>query len=138
MRLDGKDPRQITTEGGWFASESADGTLLYYTKQPSSPLFVKPLSGGAERQALEWIEDGSFVTTAEGIYYVGRRDTEGHTAPLSFHEFRTGRHWVIRTINAFTAATIAISPDRRIILVPVFDPPDANPSSDLMLIENFR
>jgi hypothetical protein len=112
--------------------------MLYYTKQPSSPLFAKPLRGGAERQVLEWVDMRSFAVTKEGIYYVGRRSPESNTSPLLFYEFRDGRNWLIRSINATTAAALAISPDRRTILLPVFDPPDGNPSADLMLIENFQ
>jgi dipeptidyl aminopeptidase/acylaminoacyl peptidase len=138
MRVAGGEPQQITTAGGYIARESADGALLYYTKQPTSPLFVKPLSGGTERQVLEWIEQRSFVITADGIYYMGRRNTEQNTAPLSFYEFRSGRTWLIRAINATPAMALAVSPDCRTILLPVFDPPDGNPRSDLLVIENFH
>lgn len=137
-RPDGDDPEQITTEGGWIARESADGTLLYYTKLPSSPLFAKPLQGGAERQVLEWVHQRSFAVTAEGIYYVGRRDPDHNIARVLFYEFRSKRNWLIRVINANPAMALALSPDRRTILLPVFDPADGNPSSDLMLIENFH
>ena len=138
LRLDGGEPQQITAQGGYIAFESADGALLYYTKQPSSPLFVRPLQGGVEKQVLEWVHQRSFVVTADGIYYVGRRDPDNNSAPLSFYEFRSGRNWFIRAIHANPATALALSPDKRAILLPVFDPPDGNPSSDLMLIENFQ
>jgi WD40 repeat protein len=138
LRVTGGEPQQITTDGGWIARESADGKLLYYTKQPSSPLFAKALAGGAERQVLKWIHQRSFVVTADGIYYMGRWDAGDHTAPLRFFEFRSSRDWLIRKIDANPAMALAISPDRRTILLPVFDPSDGNPSSDLMLVENFR
>jgi Tol biopolymer transport system component/serine/threonine protein kinase len=134
----GGEPQQITTQGGYIAGESTDGTLLYYMKQPSSPLFVQRLRGGGEKQVLEWVHQRSFAITADGIYYAGRRDTENNIAPISFFGFRSGRRWLIRAIHANPAAALALSPDHRTILLPVFDPPDGNPSSDLMLIENFH
>jgi eukaryotic-like serine/threonine-protein kinase len=137
-RVNGGDLQQITREGGWIARESADGTLLYYTKQPSSPLFVSPLRGGAERQVLDWIEQRAFAVTADGIYYAGRRAPDNNIAPVSFYDFRTGRNWFIRAIKATPAGGLAVSPDKCTILLPVFDPPDGNPSSDLMLIDNVQ
>lgn len=137
LELSGGEPQRITAAGGHIGYESANGKLLYYTKQASSPLFVRPLHGGAERQVLAWIEQRSFVVTADGIYYVGRRDAATNKALLSFYDFRSGRNWVIREINATPAMALAVSPDQRTALLPVFDPADGNPSADLMVIENF-
>lgn len=55
----GGEPEQITTQGGYLARESADGKLLYYTKQPSSPLFAKALGSSAETQVLDWVHQRS-------------------------------------------------------------------------------
>jgi Tol biopolymer transport system component/tRNA A-37 threonylcarbamoyl transferase component Bud32 len=137
LRLDGGDPQQMTTQGGYIASESADGTVLYYTKQNSSPLFVRPVRGGVEKQILDWVDQRCFVVTRDGIYYVVR-DRDKNISRLWFYEYRNGRKWFIRAINATPSMALAVSPDRRTILLPVFDPPDGNPSSDPMLIENFE
>jgi hypothetical protein len=86
MPFTGGTAEQVTKEGGFAAHESADGTTVFYTKSASSPLFAKPLSGGAERQLLDWVSARAFVPVDDGIYYIGRRSDKGQY-PLQFFQF---------------------------------------------------
>lgn len=70
----GGPAEQVTTSGGFDKFESADGKTLFCTKAPFfSPLFVKPLSGGSERQVLPSFYGRAFVPVEDGIYFIGQR-----------------------------------------------------------------
>jgi Tol biopolymer transport system component len=123
---------QVTKEGGQVAYESADGTTLFYTKASSS-LFARPLSGGAERQLLAWVEARAFVPVDDGIYYIGRRSDRGQY-PLQFFQFSSQTSRVLTNIDGVIYTGLSVSPDRTTILftkTPKF-------GADLMMIENFQ
>ncbi len=124
---------QITKEGGFAAYESADGTTLFYTKATSSPLFAKPLSGGAERQLLNWVSYKAFVPMDDGIYYIGRRSDNGQY-PLEFFQFSSQTSQVLTNIDGVISIGLSVSPDRKDILFTKTVKSGAN----LMMIENFQ
>ena len=68
----GGEPVRVTANGGYVAFESADGRSIYYTKTTAgcSPLFVRSLDGGPERQVIESVCWRGFVVTERGIYHL--------------------------------------------------------------------
>jgi Tol biopolymer transport system component len=124
---------QVTKEGGFQAYESADGTTLFYTKATSSPLFAKPLSGGGERQLLDWVTQRAFVPVDDGIYYIGKRSDTGQY-PLAFFRFSSQTSQVLTNIDGVVQIGLTVSPDRKDIL---FTKTRAF-GSVLMMIENFQ
>jgi Tol biopolymer transport system component/serine/threonine protein kinase len=139
----GGTPEQLTKEGGFVAYESADGTTLFYTKSTgsvadeqaltSSPLFARPLSGGAERQLLDWITLRAFVPVDDGIYYIGRRSDKGQYS-LQFFQFSTQTSRVLTSIDGVPNLGLSVSPDRTAILFTK----SVKSGDDLMMIENFH
>jgi Tol biopolymer transport system component len=124
---------QLTKESGFVASESADGATLFYMKAASSPLFERPLSGGAERQLLDWVSSKSFVPADDGIYYIGRRGDNGQF-PLQFFQFSSQTGKVLTNIDGVVYQGLSVSPDRTAILFTKTVRSGAN----LMMIENFQ
>jgi Tol biopolymer transport system component/tRNA A-37 threonylcarbamoyl transferase component Bud32 len=123
---------QVTKEGGYAAYESADGTTLFYMKGVYSPLFARPVSGGAERQLLDWVSLRAFVPVDDGIYYIGRRSGNGQY-PLQFFQFSSRTSQVLTNIDGAIYLGLSVSPDRTAILFSKTVKSGAN----LMMIENF-
>jgi Tol biopolymer transport system component len=128
---------QITDQGGYVAFESADGRTLYYTKtgqlSTSSPLFVRPLSGGPERRVLDSVYDRAFAVVSSGIYYIDQPGHDGHY-PLKFFEFSSGKSRLLSRIERRPSFGLSVSPDGRQILYSLVTVATA----DLVLVENFR
>ena len=133
MPFAGGAAEQITKEGGYSAYESADGTTLFYTKDTSSPLFAKPLSGGAERQLLDWVSQRAFFPVDDGIYYIGRRSDKGQY-PLEFFRFSSQTSQVLTNLDGTIQLGLSVSPDRRTILFTK----TVRSGDNLMMIENFQ
>jgi Tol biopolymer transport system component len=129
----GGEAVEVTTNGGTAAIESADGKTVFYVKEPSSPLFAQPLSGGPERQVLPWVVLKSFVSVEDGIYYIGARGDD-RKYPLEFFEFSSNTSRLLTRINDFVVQGLSVSPDRKTIL---FSKSVSN-GSNLMMIENFQ
>jgi eukaryotic-like serine/threonine-protein kinase len=124
---------QVTKEGGHAAYESADGTTLFYTKADPSPLFARPLSGGPERQVLDWVSQRAFVPVDDGIYYIGRRTGNNGQYPLEFFQFSSQTSRSLTNIDGAIGLGLSVSPDRTAILFSQTVKLGAN----LMMIENF-
>jgi Tol biopolymer transport system component len=125
--------QQITEQGGDTAFESTDGKTLFYTKSENSPLYAKPLDGGAERKVLDYVFRRSFVPFENGIYYIGRRDAD-NLNPIQFYEFSTGASRVIVKIEGPLHIGLSVSPDGKTFLFSK----SVTSGADLMMIENFR
>jgi hypothetical protein len=127
----GGSAEQVTRDGGYVASESADGKL-YYTKTSSfGPLFARPLIGGDEKQTLEMVQNRGFTVVDDGIYYLHA----GKTSEIWFYEFADGSSHMVNAIEAPRLGQyLSVSPKRKTFLFTV----SASAGSDLMLIENFR
>jgi Tol biopolymer transport system component len=128
----GGTSEQITKEGGYVAYESADRTTLFYMKDYSSPLFARPLSGGAERQLLDLVWK-AFAPVDDGIYYIGGRNDNGQY-PLQFFQFSSQTSRVLTNIDGELNLGLSVSPDRTAILFTKAVRSGAN----LMMIENFH
>jgi Tol biopolymer transport system component len=131
--LGGGAEEQLTEEGGFLAYDSTDSTTLFCIKAPSSPLFAKPLSGGRERQVLDWITQRAFFPIADGIYYFGGRNEKGQY-PLDFFQFSTQTNKMLANIDGPVTSGMSVSPDRTTVLFTK----TAASKTNLMMIENFQ
>jgi hypothetical protein len=102
-------------------------------KAYSSPLFARPVSGGPERQVLEWVSDRAFVPAEDGIYYIGRRDDD-RKYPLEFFQFSSNSSRLLAKIDGFLTNGLSVSPDRQTVLFSK----SVSDGANLMTIENFQ
>jgi Tol biopolymer transport system component len=130
---------QVTRNGAFHAEESWDGRDLYYRRREG--LWRMPAEGGEETRVLEgrfiggffdrWavVQDGLYLPKQEGVR--GRRQEYA----IRFFNFESGQVTeLFRKEGPFGHGWTAVSPDEEWILlseVPF-------PTSELMLVENFR
>ncbi len=142
----------MTRNGGYVAFESFDGSQVYYTQTPvgSSRLWRIPTAGGNATPVLEGVSERAFEVLEKGIYYVERlgagakmdwgflvgNDPLGRDdqARLRFFEFASGRDTVLTELGERVRYGLAVSPNARTAVFSRLD----NPTSDLMMVENFR
>jgi Tol biopolymer transport system component/DNA-binding winged helix-turn-helix (wHTH) protein len=135
MQLNGGAPVQVTKNGGVFASESADGHYLYYSKFEAPGIWKMPVDGGEESRVLA--DQGgegwwNWALTGNGIYYLDRRS--GIDKGLKIFDFATGKKVSIFTTEKPLVMGLAVSPDGKSILYPQIDVAE----STIMLVKNFR
>jgi hypothetical protein len=127
----GGDAAQVTRNGGFASSDSADGAWLYYTRSeaPDAGLFRLRLADGVEAPVLPSVVFHSYDVTADGIYFIGRSDGELLLRLAS-------ANGVTRTIAPVAEGYVglSVSPDRGSVLYTVSNPFGGN----LSMIENFR
>ncbi len=65
---------QVTSGGGFYAVESRDATVLYYTQRNRSGIWKVPTGGGQETRVLNrpvnWTD---WSLSREGLFYIARR-----------------------------------------------------------------
>ncbi len=147
----GGEAVQVTRSGGFAAFESVDGRTLYYTQSSNEPssLWRVPTTGGEAERVLDGVNRRAFMPIDRGIYYVedlGRAPGEGAfdlgqgflarggRARLRFFEFATKTSRIVADLGERSGLGLAVSADGRAVIFTKLD----NPSSDLMMIENFR
>jgi Tol biopolymer transport system component len=133
----GGDPIRLTKNNGFFAIESSDGGIIYYTKEYTDGIWQMPVSGGDAKRIVDgplasW---GDWAVLDSGIYFINR---EGATLPstVRFYDFGTRKLSTIARLNKAIAeeeANFDISPDGKSILYG-----QVNKSVDIMMVENFR
>ena len=140
MPLDGGNPVQLTRRGGAEASESPDGSIIYYTKAPEvgPGLWSVPVDGGEEQRVLESVRFGYWAVARSGIYFIDF-DVPSEAPPrLRFFDFQSRRVKQVGTVENTVSWTntpgFAISPDSRWVLYSSVASIDA----DLMLVDGFR
>jgi len=131
----GGPPVQVTSNGGFAASESVDGnTLFYATAHSSTPIWKMPAGGGKEELVVkDAFGAHSFRVLEDGIYfvYVSRSDAN---AGIRFHHFATGESEWISRLNPSFQAGLTVSPDRRWLLYSTWQ----YSAGDIMLVDKFR
>jgi Tol biopolymer transport system component len=147
----GGDAVQVTRNGGYVAFESFDRRHVYYTQTPVGPstLWRIPTAGGAPTRVVERVSERAFEVLKQGIYYIERlgagasdwgflagNDPLGRDdrARLRFFEFASSKDTVLAELGERVRYGLAVSPNGRTVVFTRLD----NPSSDLMMVENFR
>ncbi len=128
----GGEPRQVTTEGGRAAVESADGRLLYYTKHRTSGIWRRPVAGGAEEMIVEDFERDNgvdWMLSDDGIYYLAQQQGETGIAFLDFASGQTSLRFRLDQMPHYDGLTLAA--DRRSVLLTHV----AKTDSDVMLLD---
>jgi len=136
-RISEGSPEQVTKNGGVFASESADGQSLYFSKYEVPGVWRVPLKGGEETRVLDqpagddwW----NWALTRDGIYFFDPPKGESKPA-IKFLAFATGNITVITVEDTpVPSSGLAVSPDGRSILFTRLVPGE----SRIMLMKNFR
>ena len=136
----GGNPAQVTTKGGCFAAESADGLHLYYAKgRGTSLLWRRPGPKGPPGEetpmpaVLQTAPD--FEVVPEGIYYMPEPFFLQRTGlPVQFFDLAARTAKPLFTPEKTTTGGLSVSPGRRWILYTQID----RQESDLLLVENFR
>ena len=152
MPASGGNALQVTHNGGYVAFESFDGRHVYYTQTSQGPstLWRIPTAGGEPTPVLEGVSERAFHVLEQGIYYIERlgagatkdwgfstgNDPLGRDdrARLRFFDFVASKDTTLAELGERVRYGLAVSPDGRTI---VFTRND-NPTSDLMMVENFR
>ena len=134
VQYEGGVPVQVTTKGGVFARESAEGQFLYYSKWDMPGIWKMPIQGGPESRILDQ-PDGSdwfnWGLTNRGVYFI---DSHAQPAAIKFFEFATGKQLSIIVPARQPDAGLAVSPDGNYVL---YVQPDLEESS-VMLVKNFH
>ena len=132
MPAEGREPVQVTRNGGFSPFESTDGRVIYFQKtQGLSDIWKVPVEGGEETKVVESVGHRQFAVVAGGIYCI-RIDASGRR--LQFFDFATGTAKDLTNLGSPTNMGLTVSPDRRYVLYTQ----DDQVGSDLMLVENFR
>ena len=135
--ISGGSPEQVTKNGGVFASESADGQFLYFSKYEVPGVWKVPLAGGDETRVLDqpagddwW----NWALTRDGIYFFD--PPKGKNKPaIKFLAFATGKSTVVAVEDTpVPSFGLAVSPDTSSILFTRIVPGEAR----IMLMKNFR
>ena len=136
---EGGPPQRVTRDGGLRASESPDGSVLYFTEVPramaaGSRLMSMPVGGGEATPVLGMpLAVHQFHVVQDGIYFVVWPTTESRTRWL-FHRFSDRSTRTVLETGPQSYPFLCVSDDGRRML---FTDPGTVPG-DIMLVENFR
>ena len=125
---------QVTSGGGGYGRESADGKDLLYMTQRNSPLLAVPVTGGVPHQIIACVGETAFSAVDAGIYYVGCPFSD---AAVHVMNPVTGTDQVVGKLERFVGgapSSFTVSKDGATVLFGRV----AGDGADLMLIENFR
>jgi Tol biopolymer transport system component/DNA-binding winged helix-turn-helix (wHTH) protein len=126
---------QVTHNGGETGTESEDGKTLYFTRilrADSGSIWKMPTAGGPEEQLADSLYRVNYAVARRGIYYMTHADESGNST-LKCYDFATGATSTVLAMG-HPEFGLDVSPDGRFLVYAQLD----DPSSDLMLIENFR
>ena len=139
---------QVTRNGGYETQESADGKLLYYTKD-ATELWSVPVGGGEEVLVIPEVRLGSWVAGRKGIYFIDHTgDQPGTPKPVKLYQPGAGQVRQVALLSERVESTqmnrprrpgsagrrLAISPDDRWLIWSQTDVA----GSDLMLADQIR
>ncbi|MGB9198228.1 MAG: hypothetical protein WCB53_14990, partial [Terriglobales bacterium] len=140
-RLDGGQPIQVTSKGGFAAFESPDGKTLFYTKFNEPGMWTVPVDGGPETKILDeppggyW---GYFAPGMDGLYFLGDAGTpEKPRLGFKFFDYKTRKVTNLGDMEKSPyegAPGFSVSPDGRYLLYVQLD----ESRDSLMLADNFK
>ena len=120
IHLFDKEKIQVTSNGGYLADESFDGSHLYFSKVRQAGLWRQHIKSGGEEMVvanLEFADRFNWLVTREGIYYIRR---EANYRPvLYFLDFAKANSERIVNLDAGPHTRtfgLSLSPDRRQVL----------------------
>jgi Tol biopolymer transport system component len=130
---------QITRGGGFTPLESLDGKWLCYSRYQTHGLWCAPIAGGAERQILNTVLQGSWTIGPRGIYYFEVSREPDTPKVVKFYNFETCQSTRIGTVAPTvlennSGTTTSVSRDGRWLLYT----DSVNREADLMLVDRFR
>ncbi len=130
----GGEPVRLTNNGGYVAFESVDGSSIYYTKTGvgCAPLFIRPLTGGPERQVAKSVCERGFVVHANGIYLLSH-NPDNQNVDLTLLDPSSGESRVLAASLGRLDIGLTVSPDGQTI----FFSTSAQYGADLMLVEGY-
>jgi Tol biopolymer transport system component len=138
MPAEGGPAIRLTQGGGCRPQESWDGRLVYYSKDfGETTVWRVPAEGGQETQVLpEAIGHHDWAMARSGIYFSKSRPPNRREQwTIRFLDLESGRVTDLsRKDGPFHHYSLTVSPDEEWILYgeqPI-------PTSELMLVENFR
>ena len=126
----GGTPQPVTDTGAHAASESWDGTLLYYSR--GGALYSRAVTGGPERQVLTSILNREFYPTKNGIFYATRLDAKRPVSyEIRYQAFATGTNQTLYRFDSLGITQgLSVSPDEKTIIIGGVSP---SKNADLML-----
>jgi Tol biopolymer transport system component len=130
---------QITRGGAFTPQESLDGKWLCYSRYRTHGLWCAPIAGGAERQILNSVFQGSWTIGPGGIYYFEVSREPDAPKLVKFYDFETCQSTRIGTVAPTvveneSGTTTSVSHNGRWLLYT----DSVNREADLMLVDRFR
>jgi len=142
MPSNGGKPIQLTSDGGDVPLESADETIVYYSKsvaETQNEVWKVSVSGGDEVRVLGPVStlSLSIAIVPQGVYfieigkllYVGSKNNS-----LKFRGFASSDTETVADVRLNPNNGLSISPDGRYALMTLVDPD----VSDLMVVDSFK
>jgi Tol biopolymer transport system component len=129
----GGEPERVTSAGGFNPLVLADGRTLLYTRQRfASPLVVRDLVTGAERQMVGCVHGEYFDVERGGLYYV---DCPGDARDQAMFrlDLGTGRRVLLGRVSPGRGGGLSVSPAGGAVLYHHF-----LQEADIMMVEAFR
>ena len=131
---DGTGEQPMTTNGGTFPFESADGTTLYY-RAPDQRLVGRPIKGGPERTILPCVRIFGYAVAEHGLYYHQCTGQNVGAAPLrtiQYWDATTGRDSPVGQVEADWVGGMTAGKNGTVIYGRGMS------TADLMMIDHFR
>ena len=129
MDLTSRALEQVTANGGFAPSISADGHWLYYSKHGEAGLLRMPLNRASTEELLipdfpasQWM---NWWLVHEGIYFLERDHQFNHFLMFRDHQGRISRRRQFKT-EVMEASGLSISADGRQVLVTAVDLSDSD------------
>jgi Tol biopolymer transport system component len=117
---------QVTTDGGYAASESFDGRSIVFTRLDAPGLWTMPIGGGPSVVLVPQIRAGetaNWRVTRRGIYYLGETGTQlvARRTPLT-----GGPGEDVASITGFSWPGFAVAPDDTSVVFARWDRRESN------------
>lgn len=132
----GGTPVRVTRNGGVYATESADGRFLYYSRRVQPGIWRMPLKGGEEQRVVDqppgyrWC---NWALSPHGLYFAIPDGSQETKEKLEFFDFATHKRTLIGYVEKAVQG-LALAPDGKSLLYSRIDSEDY----EIMLAKNFR